>query len=167
MREYNDYALTVRRWLRSYHQFHVTIENLGDDIETLEKLNRLDVAAPISKYGDTPRGGTPELNSVESAAARHIARAGQIDEKRRSIETISLTLRKLDRAISCLPEIERRLAVGHFTEGLSWEELGNEFGYTEKWARTHGGQAIRQLAAMLFGDRAQGGKKPHAFVFAV
>lgn len=168
MREYNDYVATTRRWLKNYQSFKVTIENLTDDIDTLAQMNRLDVAAPISKYGDEPGGGTPELNNVERSAEKHIQREKRMAEKRQSIETLELTIRKVDRAIANLSDTEARLVKGHFLENLAWDELGAEFGYTEKWARTHGGKAVRLMAEMIFGPRiVDGGDKQLSFVFAV
>lgn len=166
MREYNDYFATVRRWLKNYKRFQVTIANLNDDIEMLSKLNRLDVSAPISKYSDMPGGGTPELNSVESSAEKHMEREKRIAEKRRSVESIELTITKLDRALACLPVTEGELVRDHYIEGESWDALGERYGYTEKWARTHGSRGIRELAEMLFGFRADGGEDVQlSFVF--
>lgn len=33
MREYNDYVQTTREYLKRYHEFKATIENLNDEIE--------------------------------------------------------------------------------------------------------------------------------------
>lgn len=68
MKEYSDYIQAVKSYLRNYTKFKVTVENLQDSIAMWTSEMEHDVNAPISKYGDEPGGGTPELNSVEMAA---------------------------------------------------------------------------------------------------
>lgn len=167
MRGYNDYVITVRRWLKNYNRFGITIENLRDDIKQKQKEMEHDVNAPVSHYGNAPAGGKAELNTVESSASRHIAIQKEIDDTLSAIADIELVMRKIDRAISGLNDTDRRLIEGHYIQSLSWEHLGNEMFYSEKWARERAGKAVKEMAVMIFGPKASGNKEVQLqFIFA-
>lgn len=167
MRGYNDYVITVRRWLKNYNRFGITIENLRDDIEQKQKEIEHDVNAPVSHYGNAPVGGKAELNVVESSASRHIAMRKEIDDTLSAIADIELVMRKIDRAISGLTDIDKRLVEGHYIKYESWEKLGSEMFYSEKWARERAGKAVKEMAVMIFGPKAAGNKEVQLqFIFA-
>lgn len=151
MQDFRECVQKTRRLLKQFHSLQATLANLQDDLAALEQMAGLEQAAPISKYSDMPGGGTPELNSVESGAERHMQLEKQIAEKRKAVQSLELIVRKMTRAIGCMNEQNQRLIRGHYFEGASWDELGRECGYTEKWARTHGGEAVKLIASMLFG----------------
>ncbi|BAL83538.1 hypothetical protein SELR_18300 [Selenomonas ruminantium subsp. lactilytica TAM6421] len=162
MKEYNDYVATVKRWLKNYNQFKITIENLNEEIRACEEMQELDVTAGIARYSDMPGGGFSELGSVESSAAKHEARAEHIESMKQSVQAIERTLRKIDRSLNGLTGIEANLITGHYIERKTWAELGNENFYTEKWARVHGGRAVKKMSEMIFGLAPS----QMAFVFA-
>lgn len=166
MRAYNEYVNTVKNRLRNYNQFKITLANLRDSIAAKRDAIEHDVNAPISKYGGMPSGGKPELNAVESAAEHHMIMRDEIDSDLRNIAAIELTMRKIDRAISGLSETDQRLIKGHYFEGLSWEELGCELYYSEKWARERAGKAVKQMAGMIFGPKAVGQPVQTQFIFS-
>lgn len=150
MKEYSDYIQTTRTYLKRYNQFKATIENLQDDIDGLKQAIEHDVAAPISRYGDEPGGGTPELNVVEAAAARHAAMNKRIAEAQASIDSISRIIRKVDRALGALPDEDKRLIVGHYIDRKSWRQLGREEYLTEEWACEKARRAVKEMSFTIF-----------------
>lgn len=166
MKGYNDYISMTRSYLKSYNQFKITIENLNDEIAAQERLLETDVTAGISKYGDEPGGGTPELNSVESAAYRHEMIIKRISEMELNVTSIKRILRKVDRAIEGLSEENRQLITDYYIEGMSWRQIGTANYLTEKWARDKGNKAIKEIAKMIFGPVAMP-EQQQLFVFAV
>ena len=154
MREYSDFIETTRGYLKRYSQFKVTIANLNDDIEAMEHAIETDIAAPISKYGGQPGGGSPELTPTEQGASRISKAQDFIRKNRESIRNIEHILRKVDRAIGELKPDDQRLIKGHFIDHRSWGELSAEVYHTEKWARERSRKAIKKMAFMIFGDRA-------------
>lgn len=154
LREYSDYIETTRSYLKRYSQFKVTIANLNDDIEAYEHAIELDIAAPISKYDSQPGGGTPELNAVEQLAAKHEKIMDMIHKNKESIRNIERILHKVDRAINELKPDDRFLIKGHFIDHRSWGDLSAEKFFTEKWARERSRKAIKEMAFMIFGDKA-------------
>lgn len=165
MRAYNEYVNVVRNRLRNYKQFEITIENLKAGIAAKEEDLKSDVNAPISKYGDMPSGGKPELNAVESAAERHMMIRREIDGDLHAIADIERAMDMIERAISGLNDVDQRLIKGHYFDGLTWEELGSELYYSEKWARERAGKAVKEMAGMIFGPKAVGRPVQTHFVF--
>ena len=154
VKEYSDYIQAVKSYLRNYTKFKVTVENLQDSIAMWTSEMEHDVNAPISKYGDEPGGGTPELNSVESAAARHEKLTARIEDAKKSIEKICCTLRNVDRALANLSQEDREIIEGHYFQKKSWKFLGTEHYYTDKWACGRARKAVQDMAFMIFGEKA-------------
>ena len=154
MREYSDFIEATRGYLKRYNQFKATIANLKDDNEAMEHAIELDIAAPISKYGGQPRGGTSELTTVEQAASMISKVQDCIRRNKDNIQNIERILRKVDRAINELKPDDQILIKGHYIDRRSWGDLSAEKFLTEKWARERSRKAIKQMAFMIFGNRA-------------
>ena len=117
----------------------------------------------IAKYGDEPGGGNHELNGVEAAAEKNIAKSQSCAELTEEIKKVKGLLARIDRAIEQLSENEQYLIRGFYLEGKTWEELGYELAFSERWARDAGRKAVRKIAVMIFGMKAA---DPSRFVFA-
>lgn len=157
MREYNDYIAATKRYLHSYNMFKVSIVNMQDELSLHQQELALNTSMPsvIAKYGDDPGGGTPELNKVEMAAWKRM----QIEAECRSLDgdilRVKALLRRIDRAICQLTGEEQYLIKGHYFEDKEWMELGAKIYCTEKTARDKNTKAIRKIAVMLFGLKAE------------
>ena len=71
---------------------------------------------------------------------------------------------KIDRALSTLPLEDQSILQEHYFEGKSWEQIGYNAHYSERWAREKGGKALKSLAFVLFGIRSR--PEQLFFVFA-
>lgn len=151
MKPYNDYTAAVKRWLRNYRTFKTYIQNADDELVAREKEIYLDTVASVASYGEDKRGGAGQLSRVEYLTDKHLERARELTTERESVENIRRTLSKIDRALDTLTNTERRLLVGQYMDGMTWDELGREFNYTGKWARMKGAKALQSIAVMLFG----------------
>lgn len=154
MKEYNDYVQTTKEYLKHYHEFKATIDNLNEDIEAQERLLNQNPSAPTPKYGDDTGGGKSELTPVEREAEKRIAIQTNIENKRQEVERIERALRKVDRALEALPGQDRKLVEGYYLQNKSWKELSIEYFMTEKWTRITAGKAIKRMAGMIFGNAA-------------
>lgn len=152
MKEYNDYIRATRSYLRAYNQLRAKAENLKDDIESLKTEMAYDVAAPVSRYGNMPGGGTHELDSVEAAAVRHEKMENRIIENQRIIDKIEHLLRKVDRAFNTLTPDEQRLVYDGeiMGRGKNWGQVAMDNYISKNWARNKASRAVKKIAWKLF-----------------
>lgn len=166
MREYNDYISITRRYLKNYNQFKISVENMQDDIKYLEESidRNMNIAAPISRYGDEPSGGTSELNAVERAADQRMHMEKQLDALKLNVKELTLRIRKIDRAIDSLKKEDSEIIKEFYFDDYDWEFIGHTHSLSPKRARDRGGAALKQIAFMIFGVKA----KPYgvSFIFA-
>lgn len=167
MKEYNDYVNLTRSWLKSYNDFKSSIQIMNSDLKTLEAeieiANNIAVP-PIAKYSSEPGGGTSELNTVETAAAKLIKLKSNIERLKNDQLEINRILSKIDIAIEALNSDEICLIRGHYINSESWRALGHKLCYSEEWARKKGGIALKRMALMLWGVKAM--PQQLKFVFA-
>lgn len=164
MREYNDYVQTTREYLKRYHEFKATIENLNDEIEAQEELLKINPSAPVPKYGDDTGGGKGELTPVESEASKRIEIQERIEGKKQEVARIERAMRKVDRALEALPDQERSLVEGYYFQHKRWMDLANELFVSEKWASKLANKVVKRMAGMIFGTVAAPGQQS-LFVF--
>ena len=79
-------------------------------------------------------------------------------------DEIQRLIDKIDWAVSTLPQEDQDILKEHYFDRISWEKIGNNHSYSERWAREKGGKALRKVAFVLFGVRAR--PQQLSFVFA-
>ena len=153
---YNDYVEIVKRYLSQYGRMRGTAESMRMRAKTIrEELSEgFDIAAPISKYGDQVGGGSPELNTVETAADRRTKKAKMAAWCEAQADVIEHRLELVDHALACLDEREQYLLRGYYFEKKTWVELAMDLYLSETWARKTGGRAVKTMAAIIFGEDA-------------
>jgi len=165
MQEYNDYVVLTKQYLKNYNHFKAATELMGNEIKAIEQEMALDVNPPISKYGDEPAGGYRELNTIEAAADRHIRMQSKIAALREDMQSTRRVLDKVDGALQGLDWRVRLMVLDHYLNSMTWEEVGDKYHYSGKRAGEIGRNAIRDVALMLFGIKAQ--QVQLSFIFAV
>jgi hypothetical protein len=164
MREYDDYIKLTRQYLKKYNQIKIAVQNLNDEIRAQEMLLENE-SIPSVRYGDDAvSGGRGELTSTEAAADRRIKAERRIERMRQEKNELERILRKVDRALEGVSELDCELIRGHYINGESWQELGDRHFCSEKWARDRGGRALREVAYMVFGIYV--GPRQMRFVFS-
>lgn len=165
MREYDDYIKLTRQYLKQYNQLKIAVQNLDDEIQAQETLLESE-SIPSVRYGDDSiSGGSGELNVTEAAADRRIKAEKRIERMRQEKNELERILRKIDRALDGVSELDCELIRGHYINGESWQILGDRHFCSEKWARDRGGRALREVAYMVFGIYV--GPRQMRFVFEV
>lgn len=163
MREYDDYIKLTRQYLKKYNQLKIAVQNLADEIHAQEMLLESE-SIPSVRYGDDVIGGSSgELNVTEAAADRRIEAEKRIERMRQEKDELERILRKVDRALEGVSELDCDLVRGHYINGESWQALGDRHFCSEKWARDRGGRALREVAYMVFGIYV--GPRQMRFVF--
>lgn len=151
--KYNEYMRMTRDRLKNYNKLCAAVANLKDTIKIKEQLIALDVAAPISKYGDEPGGGSGELNVVEAAANRHMETRCEIADMQKRLACLELAIRKIDRAVDALSDEDRTLIRGYYFDEQDWNTLADNLGHSYSWAASRGARALRKVAGILFADK--------------
>lgn len=168
LREYNDYIQTTKNYLKRYSQFKATVSNKREQIELLklELTNEeADINAPIAQYGEKVGHGTPELNGVESAAARYEGIEKKIKRLQVEIKRLEHICNMIANSLQMLPVKDRKLIECYYFQHMSWREIADIDYITEKWAAEKGARAVREIAGMLFGKTI--GDQQDLFVFAL
>jgi hypothetical protein len=150
MREY-DYIKLTRQYLKKYNQLKIAVQNLDDEIHAQEMLLESESISSVRYGDDAVSGGRGELNVTEAAADRRIKTEKRIDRMRQEKAELERILRKIDRALDGVSELDCDLVRGHYINGESWQALGDRHFCSEKWARDRGGRALREVAYMVFG----------------
>lgn len=153
MYQSNDYVKLTRGYLKNLVFNEQALRNINADIETLNyELNS--ISLPGVKYSDEPRGGSPELSSVEQQAyVRDLKREelGRLEVSKAKLET---HLRKMNASISQLGSEEQTMLDMFYKQKLSASSIGLEIGLCERSVHRRIHMAVRNLAAMLFGEVA-------------
>ena len=150
MNEQEEYVEKTKRLLKSYNALRVTLANQEARIQLKKYELRLGEAAPISKYGDAPRGGSQELNAVEKAAARRITIEETIGRLQAEAQKTRYAIDTVDRCLRALPTDEQALVREHYFDCLDWRSIGESRHYSERWARQRGHEVVERIARMIF-----------------
>ncbi|MBR1693833.1 MAG: hypothetical protein IJ709_00285 [Selenomonas sp.] len=153
--------------MNEYNTFKAAVAGMNIDIEEQQRLldKSEELTAPIAQYSGMPRGGGGNgLNGVEAAAQDRIHRQNEIYRQMLNRDEIQRLIDKIDWALSTLPQEDQYILKEHYFDRISWEKIGNNHSYSERWAREKGGKALRKVAFVLFGVRAR--PQQLSFVFA-
>lgn len=153
MKEYNDYIEMTFGYLKNYNKFLIVIKNLEAEKEA-KRLLLADQSVAIAKYGDTPAGGSSELNQTEAAASKRMELEEEIDRIDREIAELHRILNKVDNAICGLDSDDRKLMEMYYMDRRSWGEIADELYCSADWARKRGKKAVAEVAFMIFGQKA-------------
>lgn len=157
MGNYNDYIFLTKKYLRNYNKFKLTAKVLENDIQSKEKLldESSDIGAAIAKYGDMPSGGHSELNAVEAACERHMKTAKEIQDKKNDLANLKGLLSKIEIALTAVDYDIREIVSDYYIDGYSWEQISIRHHYSARWCRERCKKAVADMAAVIFGMKAQ------------
>ena len=127
----------------------IAVQSLTDEIAELEALLR-DESIASPRYGVDAIGGGGELTATEAAAARRVRIKEQVGVLQRRIASMERRIRAIDRALDTLPLVDGAIVRGRIN-GLSWVQIGERAGFTERGARKRHSRAMKDIGLMLFG----------------
>ncbi len=164
MNDYNDYIKATRGYLKNYKQLRTTMKNLEQEAQEKRQL-LASTHISISKYDMGGGGeGRAELTSTEAEAFKRGRIEEEIEQIAGEVNRIRTTMEKLDNAIESLDGTKKRLIQGYYLDGMTWRELSIELYITEKWAANSGGNAVKEIAFMIFGSKALPPEKKFIFL---
>lgn len=119
----------TKEQLRKYGQ----LKKERDDIaERLARLEAEEPAPRTSRLDGMPRGGSGENYVLEAKMDREDELRQLYEEKKAQLNT---QLLQIEKAIESLEPTERTILRLYYIDGLTWEEVAVEVGYS--WSQTH------------------------------
>lgn len=129
MTEHDQIRATIKQRLNSYRDLLTERVQLQTELQKLEAL----MASPSSSNLDgMPRSGSGPCNPVASIAVKHMELVERYKTKVRQLVEEQAAIEAL---IEDLEPTERKLARYRYIDGLTWEEVCEELGYS--WRQTH------------------------------
>lgn len=144
----------TRFYLKNYNQFKIAIKNLSDDMEALQKNLQQENTAPISKYGESSGDRNNEFTVVEAFVIKREQCQAKIIEIQNNLNVINRIIKKIDRAIEGLGDLDRKVIVAYYFDNKSWREIAQKNYISEQWAKERRNKAVKQVSRMIFGVTA-------------
>ena len=119
----------TKEQLRKYGQLK---KERDDRAERLARLEAEEPAPRTSRLDGMPRGGSGENYVLEAKMDREDELRQLYEEKKAQLNT---QLLQIEKAIESLEPTERTILRLYYIDGLTWEEVAVEVGYS--WSQTH------------------------------
>lgn len=166
MNQYNDYVSTIVRYLKTYNNLTVWLENMRAEKVGKEQV-LLAIDAPIASYSLTAGcGGGDGGSRVEGDVEKRIVIEEKVKELDINIREVETTISKVDRALDGLDDESKQVVSMRFVDKRKWQYIAMTMHCSEKSCRNISEKALEQLSVMVFGPRAlpeEGGQL--SFVF--
>ena len=151
---YNDYLKLTKEYLRSLNYYREAEKNLSASLTDINvELGSVSIKSS-NATNDEVHGASLGLNSVERAAAYRINLENRYTEIIRERNLLRKHIDKLTRAINTLPPAEQEVIKLFFADCMSYTKISETLNYSERTIKRRMHNAIRSIAVMLFGDRA-------------
>lgn len=126
-----------KRYLRSYQEHVQKVHRITDEIAEIRSM-QLPQSPGIS---DMPHGSGGSKDLSDYAARLEERTEKLIDERCECIKAYLDVVRRIDR----LCRRESDVLFYRYIKGLEWEEVGEKFGFTDRWAKKTHGKALAKL----------------------
>lgn len=140
-KEQNFYRAT-EKYLYNYKFFKVNIENMKLQIEELEgsyiKGMTFERAA----------GKGQKTSPVEAMVIKNEEKKAKLKKK---IKEIRSRIRRIDKSIQALNDIERCIIKEWYFEGKQWWQIAHSVKYSERHCRRMKTNAVKKISVALFG----------------
>ena len=150
---YNDYLKLTKEYLRSLNYYREAEKNLSASLTDID-VELGGVSIKSANAADEIHGVSSELTSVERAAAYRINLENRYTEIIRERNLLRKHIDKLTRAINTLPPAEQEVIKLFFADCMSYTKISETLNYSERTIKRRMHNAIRSIAVILFGDRA-------------
>lgn len=125
--------------LRAYKTLRLERDKLARMLAELEAT----IFGPKTvKYDAMPRGGSGPSDPVAELAGRHLALR---EEYAKTVENLTIQMAEIEQAIEPLEPTQRTLIRLHYFQGLTWEQVAVEMGYTWRHVHRLHGKALEKL----------------------
>ena len=125
--------------LRAYKYLRLERDKLAQQLANLEET----IYSPKAQsLNGMPRNGSGALCPTENLALKHMELEAKYKE---TVEKLTDQMAEIERAIEPLDPRERTIIRLHYFQGLTWEEVAVEMGYTWRHVHRLHGKALEKL----------------------
>ena len=125
--------------LREYKSLRLERDKLARLIVELEEV----IYSPkAQQLHGMPRNGSGALSPTENLALRHMELEAKYKE---AVEKLTAQMVEIEDAIQVLEPRERTIIRLHYLQGLTWEQVAVETGYTWRHVQRLHGKALERL----------------------
>lgn len=153
---YNDYVISIREYLRRYHEFTVYIANIQEEIKECESQIQMDAAPKVPTL--SPSGGCggngEEHSPQEQAYFRKEELNARIIKLHTDLNHIEPLMKRLNRSLDALTASDRQIIQARFIDGQSWENTARCANCSVGFCRKRANKILEMLAGMMFGPGA-------------
>ena len=139
----------AEEYLRSYEDIKVHIEILEEEKKVLAEMI---ATLPAIEY-DSVKVQAGAGNPTEQNAMSLLEKSLYIDS---DLKNSRLTIYKIDRAMSELNDIQRKVVYLTLIKNYNWTNVSNRLGYSERQLRRIRAGAVYKFATILFGPAILG-----------
>ena len=142
----DKYYKSVEKLLYNYNMLKINIEIMD---KQLEELKHEDGMTSISFDGVSISKTNKIHSQTEDTAMRKIEAEELLRKRKEKLESKLETINKL---LSGLNDIERKIIVMYYIKGKQWWQIAYEVKYSERHCRRIRAEAICKLAVGLYGE---------------
>ncbi len=142
----DKYYKSVEKLLYNYNMLKINIEIMDKQLEELKEEDGL-TSIPFNGVSISK---TNKIHSqTEDTAMRKIEAEELLRKRKEKLENKLETINKL---LTGLNDVERRIIVMYYIHGLQWWQIAYEVKYSERHCRRIRSEAICKLAVGLYGE---------------
>ena len=150
---YNDYIKLTRDYLKNLPYYEVAVANMTDDIKEIQ-VSLQDVSTKIASYEHNP-GGSGTMTVVEAEMEKRSEQASAFKKQAHELRKLQIQLAKINRCISNLPKEEKQAVNAYYINRLSYEDMAEHLGWSERTCKRRVKTATKAVTTMLFGHKAE------------
>ncbi|MBR1696201.1 MAG: hypothetical protein IJ709_12555 [Selenomonas sp.] len=164
MQEYNDYEQLVYKYLRNYNQFQAQIDSIDIEIRGIENQLKTLGGLKAVRYDTVAVSGGEKTSTVEQACERMEHLEQRLPILQANKERLLTLLAQIDNALKILDKDSRKIVQLKFITGYRWMQVALETKFSEHSCQIRAKKAVRQIAVVLFPERAVDNKSDFVFV---
>lgn len=129
----------TKEQLRAYKILRLERDKLAEHLANLEEI----IYSPKAQsLNGMPRNASGVVCPTENLAIKHLELAKKYQD---IVEELTARMAEIEKAIEPLDPRERTLIRLHYFQGLTWEEVAVEMGYTWRHVHRLHGKALAKL----------------------
>jgi RNA polymerase sigma factor (sigma-70 family) len=148
--KYNDYLRLTKSYLREIDYYKTSARLLREKISDIEADLR-GISTKIASYEST-HGGYSDLNGIEAGTERRMQQESNLAKSKAELKIMEKHIAHIDVCINTLPAEEQNALRLYYIDKLTYGELSQKIGWSERTCKRKVMDATKSIAWMLFGD---------------